>query len=91
MNDINDPNLKICLDLANALGAMEGPDYALGELAKFTGNLHFKDVKIVRSKTLMGFTIIGTPSGKGKIPIHKILEVLKSYSLFPTVILELMA
>ena len=29
MERINHPNLRICLDLANSLGAMEGPEYVM--------------------------------------------------------------
>ncbi len=89
INKIDNPYLGICLDLANALGAMESPHYVMEELGKYTGNFHFKDVKIIRSKTLMGFTIIGTSSGKGSIPIKWALEELKKLNLFPNVILEL--
>jgi len=89
MQRVNHPNLKVCLDLANVLGAMEDPRYAMEKLAPYCGNYHFKDVKVIRSKTLMGFTVEGCPSGKGMIPLDRMLTLLKQYQLSASVIIEL--
>ncbi len=89
MARVNHPNLKICLDLSNALGAMEGPLYAMELMGPYCGNLHFKDIVIIRSKTLMGFSVEGRPSGQGKLPIHWILDQIQSFNLYPSVIFEL--
>jgi sugar phosphate isomerase/epimerase len=86
---IDDPHFRICLDLANALGAMEGPYYVFKELGALTGNFHFKDVKVIRSKTLMGFTIVGTASGKGEIPINWVLTNFKELNITPNIIIEM--
>ena len=88
MEKINHPNLRMCIDLANALGKMEGPNYFLQKLAPWCGNYHFKDVKIIRSPSLMGFSVVGKPSGQGDIPINWVMPHLKSYDLFPSIIIE---
>ena len=89
MEKINHPNLRICLDLANALGAMEGPEYVMEKLGPWCGNFHFKDVVVVRSQTLMGFTVEGRPSGEGQIPVEWALEQLGKYGIDHTTIIEL--
>lgn len=89
MARVNHPNLRICLDLSNALGAMEGPLYAMQLMGPYCGNLHFKDIVIIRSKTLMGFSVEGRPSGQGNLPIHWILNQIQSFNLYPSVIFEL--
>ena len=86
---IDSPYFRICLDLANALGIMEGPEYVLDRLIPYCGNFHFKDVEITRSQTLMGFSVHGKPSGQGHIPFHKALKALNERNLHPSVIIEL--
>lgn len=89
MARVDHPNLQICLDLSNALGAMEGPGHAMKRMGPYCGNLHFKDVVIIRSQTLMGFAIEGRPAGQGSIPIEWTLERLQQYGKRPSVIIEL--
>jgi sugar phosphate isomerase/epimerase len=89
MERINHPCFKMCLDLANALGAMEGPEYVMDKLIPYVGNFHFKDVKVTRSETVMGFSVTGTPSGSGDLSLPWILEQLADKELHPSVIIEL--
>ena len=89
MEGINHPNLRMCIDLANALGKMEGPYYFMEKIAPYCGNYHYKDIDIVRSPNLMGFTIIGKPSGQGIIPIKWVMDELLKYNLNPSIIIEL--
>ena len=89
MQRVNHPHLRICMDLSNALGAMEGPGYAMSCMGPYCGNFHFKDVVVIRSKTLMGFTIEGRPSGQGSFPIQWALEQIQQYGHYPSVIIEL--
>ena len=63
----------ICLDTANSLGAGEGLETVLRELAPFTVNLHLKDFIIKRVPYLMGFTVEGRPAGEGTLDIPKLL------------------
>jgi len=89
MEQVNHPNLRLCVDLANALGKMEGPYYVFEQMMPYCANYHFKDVEIIRSQTLMGFSVHGKPSGLGQIPIKWVLNKLKSNNMFPSVIIEL--
>jgi sugar phosphate isomerase/epimerase len=89
MDRINHPNLRICLNLTNGIGAMEGPEYVMGLLGPWCANLQFKDVKITRSHSHMEFSVEGTPAGKGQLPIHWALKKLKGYKTRHSTILEL--
>jgi L-ribulose-5-phosphate 3-epimerase UlaE len=75
--------------LANALGKMEGPYYVFEQMMPYCANYHFKDIEIIRSPTLMGFSVNGKPSGLGQIPVKWVLNKLKSNNMFPSVIIEL--
>jgi sugar phosphate isomerase/epimerase len=86
---VNHPNFRMCLDLANALGTMEGPEYVLDKLIPYCGNYHFKDIVVVRSQTLMGFTVQGKPSGQGQLSLTWVLDELNKRALSPSVIIEL--
>ncbi|MCG8698390.1 MAG: sugar phosphate isomerase/epimerase [Bacteroidales bacterium] len=89
MKSINHSHFRMCVDLANALGIMEGPEYVMEELLPYCGNYHFKDVEVTRSQTLMGFSVHGKPAGQGQIPLPLVLNKLTELQLFPSVILEL--
>lgn len=89
MERINHPHFKMCLDLANALGTMEGPEYVMQKLIPYVGNFHFKDVKVSRSETVMGFSVYGTPSGQGDLSLPRILGQLHGLGLSPSIIIEL--
>jgi 3-oxoisoapionate decarboxylase len=89
MQRINHQNIRMCIDLANALGRMEGPLYFMDLLASYCGSFHFKDVDIIRSPNLMGFSVTGKPAGQGSIPVKWAMSKLKSFGLFPSVIIEL--
>ena len=89
MEAVNHPNLRICLDLANALGAMEGPEYVMQELGPYCGNYHFKDVVVTRSETQIGFSVEGRPCGQGQLSLPWALEQLRQYGIDHTTILVL--
>jgi sugar phosphate isomerase/epimerase len=89
MDRVNHPNLKICLDMANALGAMEGPEHIMKLLGPHCGNFHFKDITVIRSQTIVGFSVEGRPSGQGDLPIRWALEQLKEFGVDHTTIIEL--
>lgn len=88
MERINHSNFRMCIDLANALGKMEGPYYFMEKLAPYCGNFHYKDVKVVRSKSFLGFSVVGKPSGQGNIPIKWVMAQLMKYDLYPSLIIE---
>lgn len=89
LNRVNHPNFKMCVDLANALGIMEGPEFVLETLLPFCGNFHFKDVQVRRSETVMGFTVYGTPAGKGDLSLPWILKQMEIHRKSPSIIIEL--
>jgi len=68
--------IGIVLDTANSLGCGEDLDTILSQLAAYTVNLHVKDCQARRLPYLKGFTITGTPAGKGMIDIPKALAAI---------------
>lgn len=82
-------HVGVCLDTANSLGAGEGLETVLCELAPFTVNLHLKDFAIARLPYLMGFSVVGRPAGEGLLDIPQLLRDLASYGRCTTAVLEL--
>ena len=89
MDRINHPNFRMCVDLANAIGRFEGPHYVMDTLSEYCANYHFKDVKITRSPSLMGFSVEGTISGQGNIPLDYAIRSLVNHGFYTSVIIEL--
>jgi sugar phosphate isomerase/epimerase len=89
MKRVNHPDFQMCIDLVNALGIMEGPEFVLETLIPFCGNFHFKDVIVRRSETVMGFAVSGTPAGQGDLSLPWILEQLEIHGKSPSIIIEL--
>ena len=81
--------IGICLDTANSLGAGEGLQTVLNELASLTVNLHIKDFHIERMPQLMGFCVSGRPAGAGFLDFPAILKHLAPFRRCHTAILEL--
>lgn len=81
--------IGVCLDTANSLGAGEGLDTVLRELAPLTVNLHIKDFAIARVPHLMGFTVEGRPTGQGFLDVPRLLKQLSTFSRCETAVLEL--
>ena len=73
IEDINSPNVGICLDCANSLGAGEGIFETVSILSPYTVNVHFKDISIQRKSHKMGFDINGVPFGQGIIPLEWVI------------------
>ncbi len=88
VESVNSPNLRICFDTANSLGAGEGCDAVLQALAPWVVNLHIKDVSIRRLPTQMGFLVEGCISGQGSIDIPNVLMSLRQHQQCKSVILE---
>mgnify|MGYP001821072080 CR=1 FL=1 len=70
------PNVGICLDSVNSMGAGEGIETITTILAPNTFNLHIKEFLVERHPHMMGFTIVGRPVGQGQMPLAWILEQL---------------
>lgn len=83
------PHVGLCLDTANSLGCMEGPDHLLAVLGPRVVNLHIKDVCIHRLPHQFGFTVEGRPAGQGQLDIPALVETLGHPSHAISAILEL--
>lgn len=73
---LDSPNAGVCLDTVNSFGALEGPEVVVETLGPFVINLHIKDFVVEREPHSMGFTIRGTPAGKGMLDLQKLVERL---------------
>lgn len=82
-------HVGICLDSVNSIGAGEGIETVVEILGPLTVNLHIKDYVAKRVHHMMGFTIEGTPAGRGLLPITWLLEKLQAYNRCASAILEL--
>jgi sugar phosphate isomerase/epimerase len=89
INTIKNPNLGICLDVVNSLGALESTDQILDNLAPLTINFHLKDFTIERLEHLMGFAFLGRPVGQGRLPLEQIFKRLAQFHRRPDLIIEL--
>lgn len=89
INKCNSSNVGICLDTVNSLGVPEGTEQVIEELLPYTVNLHIKDFQIERLDHKMGFKVEGTPAGKGKLGIPRLLEKTRKYGRCHSAILEL--
>ncbi|MBO7744574.1 TIM barrel protein [Paenibacillus sp. MWE-103] len=58
-----------CLDTVNSFGALEAPDHVIRALSPYLVNLHVKDFEIKRADHMMGFSILGTAAGAGRLDI----------------------
>lgn len=85
---VGSPNVGICLDSVNSMGAGEGLAEVVNTLAPYTVNLHLKDFGIRRLPHLMGFQIDGRPAGQGMLNIPWLLEQVSRHGRCQTAILE---
>lgn len=89
VESVDSNRVRICLDTANSLGAGEGLETVLRELAPLTVNVHLKDFAIARVPYLMGFTVEGRPAGEGMLDIPQLLQALAPLGRCATATLEL--
>lgn len=88
-DNINSSNLGCCLDTVNSFGALEAPDRVIEDLIPYIVNLHIKDFDIQRIDHQMGFQVIGTPAGSGRLNMNEVILKLNKAKKTPTAILEL--
>jgi sugar phosphate isomerase/epimerase len=86
---VGSPSVGACLDTVNSLGALETPAEAVEALLPLTVNLHLKDFDIVRADHRMGFSVIGTPAGKGRLDVESLIRATRVNGRDPNAILEL--
>ncbi|REE70554.1 sugar phosphate isomerase/epimerase [Paenibacillus taihuensis] len=68
------PHVGCCLDTVNSFGALENPDTVIDRLVPYLVNLHIKDFDIKRVDHQMGYAILGTPAGAGKLNIGYLMD-----------------
>ena len=83
------PYIGCCLDTVNSFGALECPEQVINDLVPYINNLHIKDFDIKRVKHMMGYEILGTPAGIGRLNIPEVIGKIKGLGKSPSAILEL--
>lgn len=81
IEQVNSPNIGICLDTANSLGCGEGIHEVLSALAPCVVNLHIKDFTVRRLTHLKGFIVEGAPAGQGLLDLPSIREQVRDVSV----------
>jgi 3-oxoisoapionate decarboxylase len=71
------PHVGICLDTANSLGRPETLQTVVEHLAEHAVVLHAKDYDIRRIDTRMGFSVVGTAAGDGRVDFDWVLAELR--------------
>src|SRR4029453_5082387 len=69
----------ICLDTANSIGALEGPEVVVETLGPYVSCLHLKDFAVTRFPHLQGFTVEGRPLGGGMLDVRWLRWRLKAF------------
>jgi 3-oxoisoapionate decarboxylase len=85
---VGSPQVGICLDSVNSVGAGEGLAEVVGTLAPYTVNLHLKDFGIRRLPHLMGFQVDGRPAGAGMLNVPWLVAQLQPHGRCHTAVLE---
>jgi len=88
MDAIDDEQVGVCLDCVNSIGSGEGLDWVSKVLVPYTVNLHIKDFVIKRFPHNMGFTVTGTPTGRGMTKVPQLLNELAEYKRCTSAVLE---
>jgi sugar phosphate isomerase/epimerase len=78
LQQVDSPNVGICLDTVNSFGALEGPAVVVEALGPYVANLHVKDFLVRRIDHTMGFAVEGTPAGQGRLDVPWLLNELKT-------------
>ena len=85
---VSRPNVGICLDTVNSMGAGESIETIIETLLPYTVNLHIKDFGIARLPHKQGFIIDGRIAGAGLLNISLLLEKIKGWNICHTCIVE---
>ena len=88
IKSVNRPNVGICLDTVNSMGAGESIETIIDTLLPYTVNLHIKDFGIARLPHKQGFIIDGRIAGEGLLDISSLLEKVKACNRCHTCIVE---
>lgn len=86
IQQVNHPNVGVCLDPFNSISWLAHPDTTIDLLAPFAVSAHIKDASVTRQQT--GFYIRGCPLGQGLLDIRSYLNRLSAYGRSPNVFIE---
>ena len=89
IEQIGSSQVGVCLDVLNALAALEGPDVTVETLGPYVVNLHVKDFAVRRANHGMGLALEGRPAGKGILDVRWLLERLHGFGREFNAIIEL--
>lgn len=87
IQEVESPNIGICLDLGNAMMTLEEPLSAAEKMAPYAFTTHFKDYAI--QLTNYGFKVTGVALGDGNIDLQRALSILNQKANLDKIILEL--
>lgn len=88
MEEVGSPNVGICLDTANSLGAGEGLGEVLQVLARHTVSLHLKDFCIRRVASQMGFDVLGCAAGQGMMDAPSVVAQVAIWGRCASAVVE---
>lgn len=74
IDDVGDPELGVCFDIANALRVGDDPEQAAEVLAPFMMAMHVKDVDLSESWGVTGPA--STPLGTGSLPLSSVIDTV---------------
>ena len=77
VEEVDHPNLGICLDPGNTIAALERPTDVVTRCAHRTVNLHVKDFGFARSPGWVGFELSGRPLGTGLLDLDHLLGTVR--------------
>jgi sugar phosphate isomerase/epimerase len=77
VEQLDSPQLGICLDPGNTVAALENPRDVVERCAPRTVNLHIKDFGFARSPGWVGFELNGRPLGTGLLDLDHLLATVR--------------
>ena len=89
VESVASPNVGVCLDTLNSLGAVETPREVVAALAPYTLSLHVKDFQIRRVESGLGYLISGCAAGDGLLDMDWIIGELNRHGRDVNLIVEL--
>jgi len=89
VESIAHPQVGVCLDTLNSVGAVETPKEVVGALAAYTLNLHVKDFQIRRVESGLGYLVSGCAAGEGLLDIDWVISQMIANGRDVNLIVEL--
>ena len=77
IEQVDSPNLGICLDPGNCVAALELPADTIARTAAHVRNLHVKDFRFSRQDGWVGFSFAGCPLGEGLLDYDAMIDAVR--------------